>query len=139
MMPNANNDPIVRAAAGGPPGYGPPPGAPGYGPPPGGYGAPPGGFGGPPPPGPPPLPPSYGGGPEAPGAKTALICGIIGLLCCGIVLGPVAIVNAMKAKRAIEMDPSLSGGGMATAGLVLGIIAVVLNILGLIVRLAAMN
>jgi hypothetical protein len=45
----------------------------------------------------------------------------------------------MKAKKAIEMDPSLSGGGMATAGLVLGILAVILNVIALIFRLSAMN
>jgi hypothetical protein len=77
-----------------------------------------------------------GPGAEAPGAKQALILGIVSLFCCGILLGPYAIVQANKAKQAIAMDPSLTGGGMATAGMVLGIIALVLNIIGLVVRLA---
>ena len=85
-----------------------------------------------------PMYPGAGGG-EAPGAKQALILGILSLFCCGIILGPIAIVNANKARQAIAMDPSLRGGGMATAGLVLGIIAVVLNVIGIIARLAMMH
>jgi hypothetical protein len=94
--------------------------------------APPGGYGAPPP---------YTNGPgrEAPGAKQALILGIISLLCCGILLGPFAIVNANKAKQAIAMDPTLTGGGMATAGMVLGIIALVLNVIGLVFRLSTLR
>jgi hypothetical protein len=95
--------------------------------------APPGGYGAP--------EPFGGGGPprEAPGAKQALILGIVSLFCCGIVLGPFAIVNANKAKQAIAMDPSLTGGGMATAGMILGIIALVLNLVGLVARFAMMR
>jgi hypothetical protein len=76
---------------------------------------------------------------EAPGAKQSLILGLISLLCCGIILGPIAIIQANKAKQAIAMNPGLQGGGMATAGLILGICGLVLNILGLIVRLAMMR
>lgn len=63
---------------------------------------------------------------NAPGAVSSLVCGIVGLFFCGIILGIVAIVQANSAKRAIERDPRYSGGGMATAGLVLGIIGLVL-------------
>lgn len=90
--------------------------------------APPGGPGGPPFPGRASM--------EAPGAKNALILGIFAFFCCGIVLGPLAIMNANKARSAIAMDPSLTGGGMATAGLVLGIISLVLNVVGIIARVA---
>ena len=90
------------------------------------------------------APPGAPGGPgyfrpaggEAPGAKQALILGILSFFCCGILLGPFAIVNANKAKQAIAMDPTLTGGGMATAGMVLGIIALILNVIGIIARLA---
>jgi hypothetical protein len=92
------------------------------------------------------APPGAGGPPmypvrgmEAPGAKQALILGIVSFFCCGIILGPMAIINANKAKQAIAMDPSLTGGGMATAGMILGIIALVLNVVGLIARLAMMR
>lgn len=73
---------------------------------------------------------------EAPGAKNALILGLFAFFCCGIVLGPLAIINANKARSAIAMDPSLTGGGMATAGLVLGIISLVLNVIGIFARFA---
>jgi hypothetical protein len=65
----------------------------------------------------------------APGATASLVCGIIGLFICGIVLGIIAIVKANEAKRAIAADPRYTGGGMATAGLVLGIIDLVLHVL----------
>jgi Domain of unknown function (DUF4190) len=94
--------------------------------------APPQAFGGGPPMGP-------GMGAEAPGAKQALIMGILSLFCCGILLGPFAIVQANKAKQAIAMDPTLRGGGMATAGMILGIIALILNVLGIVARLALMG
>jgi hypothetical protein len=76
---------------------------------------------------------------EAPGAKNALILGIFAFFCCGLVLGPLAIINANKARSAIAMDPSLTGGGMATAGMVLGIISLVLNVIGIIARFATMR
>ena len=91
------------------------------------------------PPGMPGGPYPGGGGGEAPGAKQALILGIVSLVCCGIVLGPLAIINANKAKQAIAMDPSLGGGGMATAGMILGIISLVLNVIAIIARLSMIH
>jgi len=69
---------------------------------------------------------------NAPGAVASLVLGIIGLVLCGIVLGPLAIWQASSAKRAISGDPTYGGGGMATAGMVLGIISVVLSALWLV-------
>jgi len=68
----------------------------------------------------------------APGATASLVCGIIGILfscVCfiGLILGIVAIVKANEARRAIAEDPRYSGQGMATAGLVLGIISLALS------------
>lgn len=79
------------------------------------------------------------GGMEAPGAKQALIYGIVSFFCCGILLGPIAIMKANEAKRAIAMDPSLTGGGMATAGMILGIVSLILNVLGILARLTLMS
>jgi hypothetical protein len=79
----------------------------------------------------PPPPPAggspYGGPPpaKATSAKAvwSLVCGIVGLLCFGIILGPVAIILGRQAQR--EGQP----GGMAKAGEILGYIDVVLSIL----------
>lgn len=49
-----------------------------------------------------------------------MVCGIVGLLLFGIILGPIAIALGAWAKS----DPSQGGSGMATAGIVLGIIDV---------------
>jgi hypothetical protein len=71
---------------------------------------------------------------EAPGAKGSLILGLVGLLIgpvtlTGILLGPIAIVMAVSAKNQIRKEPRLEGQGMATAGLVLGIVSIVATIL----------
>ncbi len=73
---------------------------------------------------------------NAPGAVASLVCGIIGLLICGP-LAIVAIVQANKAKRLIAENPTYGGGGMATAGLVLGIIGVIGWVIMLMVRASA--
>ncbi len=76
--------------------------------------------------------------PNAPGAVAGMVCGIIGvaLMCScvvSLVLGIVAISQSKKAKAAIAMYPgSYGGAGMATAGHVLGIIAIILGILSII-------
>jgi Domain of unknown function (DUF4190) len=94
----------------------------------------------PPPPNAPPPPPGYdygsGGGPAVTAGKAtgALVCGIIGLFACGVILGPVAIYLGTTAKREIEGSGGrLKGTGMATAGIVLGIIAVVVFVISIIV------
>lgn len=91
-------------------GYGPPP--PGYGPPPYGYFAPPtatNGF-----------------------AIASLVLGILWLYWIGSVL---AIIFALIAKRQIR-ERRESGEGMATAGLVLGIIGAVVLVIVIVVAIA---
>ncbi|MEU1351175.1 DUF4190 domain-containing protein [Streptomyces sp. NPDC005775] len=56
-------------------------------------------------------------------AVASLICGIIGLLFFGIILGPVAIVLGVVALRQVSAK---GGNGMAKAGVVLGVIDLVL-------------
>jgi hypothetical protein len=81
----------------------------------------------------PPPPPShspYGGYPQQPPANSskpvwALVCGILGILCCGL-LGIPAIILGRQA--AAEGQP----GGMAKAGEILGYVAIGLMILALI-------
>jgi len=71
----------------------------------------------------------------APGAVASMVCGIIGIFCCGIVLGIIAIVLGNGAHKRIRQRPDLyGGGGMATAGVVLGIIGFILHIIVAIVR-----
>lgn len=72
----------------------------------------------------------------SPDARSALICGLVGLVFCGVVLGPLAISKAGAAKRAIAADPSLTGEGLATAGMVLGILDLVLFVIVLMIRVS---
>lgn len=75
----------------------------GYGPPVGGYGA-----------------PSF-----AKNAQTAMIWSIIGLLCFGIILGPVGLIMGINAKKNMARVGNFEGQGMATAAIVIGIIDIV--------------
>lgn len=75
---------------------------------------------------------------NAPGAVAALVLGILSFFICGLILGPIAIVKANEAKTAIRSNPMYGGGGMATAGFVLGIIALVLNVIVIIVRVGSL-
>jgi hypothetical protein len=58
-------------------------------------------------------------------AIAALVLGIIGIFLLPIVCSVLAIVFGAMARGEIQRDPTISGGGMATAGLVTGIIGVV--------------
>jgi len=90
---------------------------------------------------PPPPPPGTGAGlPPAPGAKESVTYGIIGLFCFGFICGPVAIVKATKARQLIRDHPGhYSGDDTAMAGLVLGIIDLILVGFFMLVQLAAMT
>ena len=54
-------------------------------------------------------------------------------------LGPVAISSSNKARQAMASDPSLGGGGLAIAGLVLGILDLVGFALQMIYRASLMR
>ena len=111
-----------------PPGYGDHQGGQGgYGQP-GGYGQQ-GGYGQPPSYQPPGAPGGYGQPQQtSPLAIVSLVLGIVGLLCCTLfVLGIGAVVTGFLARKQIaESGGRLKGGGMATAGLVLGAVSIVL-------------
>ncbi len=89
------------------------------------------------PPAPPPYgspPPAYGGGtPQGSNKKAiwSLVLGVLGLLCCGIFTGVPAIFLARSAKSEIARTGQ-GGAGLATAGLVLGIIAVVWGLIAIV-------
>jgi hypothetical protein len=69
-------------------------------------------------------------------ANEALTYAIIGIFCFGIILEPIAISKALKAKKMISMNPRLAGSGKATAALIIAIIALILWVIGLIARIS---
>jgi hypothetical protein len=86
--------------------------------------------------GPPPGYAAYGGGgnygPSGNSGKavTALVCGILSIVICGGLVVPavLAIVFGVQGRREIDSSNGrLTGRGMATAGLVLGIIGLALT------------
>jgi len=66
-------------------------------------------------------------------AIASLVCAIIGFFTIGIILGPIAIVLAKTARRKIWEDPELGGDGIATAGLVIGIVDTALWAVGILI------
>ncbi len=73
---------------------------------------------------------------NAPGAVSSLVCGIVGMFCCGIVFGVIAIALASQAKSAIALNPGFyAGAGLATAGKVLGIIGLIFSIIFIIITI----
>jgi ribosomal protein L40E len=67
-------------------------------------------------------------------ARDALIAAIVGIFLCGIILEPYAIDRARKAKKILS--PGEEGRGKANAAEIIGWIAVVLWVLGVIVTIA---
>ena len=89
---------------------------------------------------PPPPPPGYGAAPQPPyGGQPAgtsqkaiwsLVSGILALLCCSP-LGILAIILSRSAKDEIATTGK-TGGGLAQAGFIIGIIALVFMVLQII-------
>jgi Domain of unknown function (DUF4190) len=89
----------------------------------------------PPPPAAPPPPPEgyqYGttGVARTEGkAIASLVCGIVGFIILGVVLGVVAIVLGVRARRVIAASAgALKGAGLAMAGIVLGVVDIIVGI-----------
>jgi len=81
---------------------------------------------------PPQFPSESGAYPEASQATTILVLGIIGIVLCQL-LGPVAWVMGNSELRAIDAGKRApENRGTANAGRILGIIATVLMIIGLV-------
>ncbi|MFL6216863.1 MAG: hypothetical protein ACJ74J_23475 [Blastocatellia bacterium] len=72
-------------------------------------------------------------------AGEALKYALIGLVCFGIVLEPMAISRALRAKREIATDPTQTGEGKANAALIIAIIGLGLWILGLFARFSSLR
>jgi hypothetical protein len=71
---------------------------------------------------------------NAPGAVASMVYGLVGLFLFGVILGCVAIAKASSAKREIANNPTYGGGGYATAGVVLGIVDIVVFVMLLMAR-----
>jgi len=69
-------------------------------------------------------------------AGEALKYAIIGIFCFGIILEPIAISKALKAKKMMNTNPRLTGSGKATAAMIIGIISLLLWVLGIIARIS---
>jgi len=72
-------------------------------------------------------------------ANEALTYSIVGIFCFGIILEPIAISKALKAKKMIQLNPRLTGSGKVTAALIIASIALLLWVLGLVARVAALK
>ena len=72
-------------------------------------------------------------------AGEALTYAIVGLFCFGIILEPIAIIKANKAKKMMAANPALTGSGKATAALTIAIIGLVLWVLGIISRVSDLS
>ena len=65
-------------------------------------------------------------------AKEAMIYSIVGIFCCGIILGPIGLFKGLNVQKQMEATGNYEGKGMATAAVVIGIIVTILHVLGLI-------
>jgi len=61
-----------------------------------------------------------------------MVCGILAFFipCVGIILAIIAIVLGSGAKKEMQASGNFEGQGQATAGVVLGVIALILGVLG---------
>jgi hypothetical protein len=64
-------------------------------------------------------------------AVWAMVVGIVTLLCCQV-LGPVGIILGCVALSQIKKSPGQTGSGFAIAGIVLGILALILVVIGIL-------
>jgi hypothetical protein len=70
-------------------------------------------------------------------ATKAVILGGVGILCCGVILGPIAISYANRAEAAmISSAQGQDHAGMIKLGRVLGYVALGFWVVGVVVRLA---
>ena len=65
-------------------------------------------------------------------ANEALTFAIVGLFCFGIILEPIALVKASKAKALIDADPRLQGSGKVVAAIIIASIGFLFWALGML-------
>lgn len=72
------------------------------------------------------------------GARTSLIIGIVGVFICGVILGPAAFIEGLKARKRIrESGGTLTGDGLALAGMIVGAAVTLLYVGYIIVLIVA--
>jgi hypothetical protein len=72
-------------------------------------------------------------------ATTALVVSILGFFCFGIVLGPISVYLAVKAKANMARSGDFTGHGVAQAAMVIGIIDIFVFMLGVLLQFGIMN
>lgn len=72
-------------------------------------------------------------------ANEALTYAIVSIFCLGIVLAPIALSKASKAKNMIEMNPQLAGSGKVTAARIIAIVVLVLWVIGMVARFSSIG
>lgn len=71
-----------------------------------------------------------------PEAGEALKYALIGIICFGVILGPIAISKGLKAKKMMALNPALTGSGKATAAIIIGALDFILFIVGIMARVS---
>jgi hypothetical protein len=61
-------------------------------------------------------------------ASEALTYALVGILCFGFILQPIALVKASEAKKKLDANPELTGSGKVTAARIIAIVVLVLNL-----------
>jgi hypothetical protein len=79
-----------------------------------------------------------GGGPSS-RATTALVLGILGLLCCGLLGIPAMIIGKQEMNNIDQGLAPVEGRGLAQAGFILGIVSLAIWVLGTLAWLAAFS
>jgi hypothetical protein len=69
-------------------------------------------------------------------AKTAMICALVGILCFPVVLGTIGLVFGLKSKATLQRYGVEEGQGMATTGIVVGIVDLIIFLLWMLSMLA---
>ncbi len=72
-------------------------------------------------------------------ANEALTYSIVGIFCFGIILEPIALVKASKARKMIAMNPQLQGSGKVLAATIIASIALCLWVLGMIAKIMTLS
>lgn len=82
--------------------------------------------------------PMTGGGPSSK-ATTALVLGILGLICCGLLGIPAIIIGKQEMASIDQGLAPVEGRGLAQAGFILGIVSLVLWAVGMLMWIAAFS